>query len=163
MDYSQESFSFYPMLMFSFAGIVLYNYVSILDYMIHGVGKGKIKVSKGNATVDSTMGVVHLPNVKLPSLDWEVKLFKETDENSSVKDGLNNLDVVSSLDTIDCKVNGRTLICEFVYPEQLGVETIRGYVSSIFDDECYVFTVNRGEMIDYRSFANSFMLLLEDL
>ena len=119
-------------------------------------------MGKRNTTIDSTIGLIHLPSVKLPSLDWDVKLFSDS-KDSCIKDGLNKLDIVSSLDTIDCKVNGRTLICEFIYPEHLGVETIRGYISSIFDDECYVFTVDRGEMIDYRSFANDFMLLLEDL
>ena len=104
MECSQESYSLCSLFMVSFVGIIFYNYDTVLDFMIHGTGKGKVRISKGNTTVDSNMGTIHLPNIKLPSLDWEVKLFKDTDDNSSIKDGLNDLETVSSLNTMDCKI-----------------------------------------------------------
>ena len=162
MDYLKESFSFCSMFMVSFVGIIFYNSMNIFEFMIHGVGKGRVKISKRTAEVDTTIGNIVIPNVILPSLDWEVHLF-ETKGNEKIEDGINSLNVVSRVNTIECKVKGRTLLCEYIYPEELGSETIRGYISSIFDDECYVFTVKNGEMIDYRSFANKFMLQLEDL
>jgi hypothetical protein len=142
----------------------LYNYSSVLEFIINGSGKGIIRVngSKRNAVIDTTGGVLTIPSVKLPSLDWSVSLF-EYESTKHIKDGLNSLDIISDVNTIDCKIRGRTLLTEFVYPEDLGVEKIRGCISSIFDNECFVFTIEPGDMIDYRKYANQFMLLLEDL
>lgn len=155
-----EQSYFYEMFPLSILGLAMYNYSSLISFIINGTGKGVISISKRNIIVDTTIGQLSVPNVKLPSLDWEVHLFKSEHD---IKDGLNGLDNVKDIDTIRCNVNGSTLLCEFIYPEQLCVEEIRGYISSIFDDECFVFTVKRGEMIDYRKFANEFMLILEDL
>ena len=158
MDCEQSYFSVFMLV--SMTGVALYNYSTILSIIINGTGKGIIRTSKRNATLETTEGVLSIPSVKLPSLDWEVHLFEK---NCEIPDGLSSLDVVKSINTTPCLVKGRTLICEYIYPEQLGAETIRGYVSSIFDNECYVFTINKGEMIDYRKFANQFMLEIEDL
>ena len=159
MDCEQGYFSvIFPL---SMAGFALYNYSNIISFLLNGTGKGVINILKRNVTVDTTTGKVSIPSVKLPSMDWEVHLFNV--EESNVSDGMHSLKDVEEIDTLECKIRGRTLLCEIIYPEELGVNEIRGYISSIFDDECYVFTVKQGEMIDYRKFSNNFMLDLEDL
>ena len=142
----------------------LYNYSSVLNFIIHGSGKGIIRTtgSNRNAVVDTTNGVLVIPSVKLPSLDWTVSLF-DYETTKHIKDGLQSLDIMSNIDNLECKVKGRTLLCEYVYPEDIGAEKIRGCISSIFDNECYVFTVEKGNMINYKSYSNEFELQLQDL
>ena len=57
---------------------ILYNHSSVLNFIIHGSGKGIIRVnsSNRNAVVDTTGGSLVIPSVKLPSLDWSVNLFE---------------------------------------------------------------------------------------
>ena len=148
----------------SVLGYVLYNYSSILSFMIHGTGKGIIRQKKSstNAIVDTTDGCLYIPIAKLPCLDWNVQLFKP-ENTEHINDGPNNLEVVSNIDMINCKIKGRNLLCEFFYPEDLGSKRIRVCISSIFDNECYIFTVEGGNMIDYRKYIKELENHLEDL
>ena len=157
-----ELFSFCAMMPISVIGFMLWNYQYIIKSMTYGTDLGNVKFSRRSLEVATTQGQLSIPVMTLPSYDWNVGFF--VGDTSTVRDGINDYAVVENHDRIDCNIVRNKLICEYLYPEQVnGTSLVRGYVGSMFDGECYVFTVDNGGAIDYLQHANKLMLHLEDL
>ena len=158
-----EFFSFcslFPMTIISYA---VYNYQDVIDFFLYGPGVGRVILKSDNMTVETTSGDLRLPTLKLPSLDWEVRFFTKYVSKDDLKDGMNDLDSVVNIEHTKCKIYRRNLVCEYIYSNEFASSELRGCVVSVFDDSCYVFTVPKSGLIDYRKFCNDFMLQLEDL
>jgi len=155
-------FSFCTLMPVSVIGFALWHYETFIKCLVYHSTIGNVKFSKTSLEVESVQGKINVPCVKLPSYDWSVGFF--VDGAFGVKDGFNIWDVVEENNTLQCSIVRNNLICEYTYPNHInGKPTVRGYIGSVFDEECYVFTVENGEPIDYQKYCDELKLHLEDL
>ena len=137
----------------SITGALIWNYEILLKMFVYGSDLGNIKIGKKTINVVSTNGNINIPTLTLPSFDWTVGFFMEDIEH--IKDGMNDYDIIMDNRVLCCNILRNKLVCEYMYPEQVdGNKRVRGYIGSLFDQKCYVFTVDNDEPIDYRKFSN---------
>ena len=160
MDCEQSYFSFCSLLPFAIAGFALYFSDKIVELMITGVGKGRIRKVKKALMIDTDDGMLKLPTVKLPNMEWEVHTITQSGDSYKLNDGINKMNKVECISSIRCKLFRDILICENFYNELK--QDMRGFISSPFDDLCYVFTIKPGEVIDYRRYINEFLEEIEE-
>ena len=150
--------------LFPVAGVsyVAWNYEYVAKLLAYDSDLGIVKFGKDEVQVNTSMGRLRLPHLTLPSYDWTVGLF--VDDVTDVQDGFNSTQVIEENATRECMIYRNKLICEYTYPQQFnGRSRVRGYIGSIFDGECLVFTVKDGQPIDYQRYCNELMVHLEDL
>lgn len=122
---------------------------------------GVIKCRKGQLTVNTTSGLLRLPQVTLPSYDWDVHFF--TDKSGfKEQDGLHDSSVIDSFQNISAVVIRNILICEHLYPEDIGIG-VKCVINSPFDDVCYVRTLEPNKPIDYKSLCSEFTTKIEEM
>ena len=161
MDCQEEQsyFSFCALLPLAIGVLSFFNIDKILNLAINGVGVGKINKVKNTLSVKTSEGVIMFPNVKLPSFDWEMYF---TSEKIDVEDGTHDSTIVDDISMTRCPQFRDTIICEYLYSQDVGSEDIRGIITSHLDGLCYVFTVKKGEIIDYKKFIDQFLQQIED-
>ena len=159
MDCEQSYIGFCTLFPIIIGSIVFLKLDVLVDIAIHGVGIGKLKKVKKNITVDTSEGVLKLPTAKLPSLDWEMYFI---DEDTEVKDGINDLDAVENLKMTKCKQFRDLVLCEYIYSNDFREGDIKVIISSPLDDLCYVFTVKEGETINYKKNIEDFLKEIEE-
>lgn len=150
------------------AGYLLYNIVPITSYLFNlmtlNPGTGKVfsrthpKSKKKGIFVDTNVGRIKLPFIKLPSIDTEIYFF--TDENIIEKSELVNRNVFnekySFLETEKLKHYEMGIITDVLKPEDFkNKNRICGFVSSLFEDYIYVFTIENN-IIDYEKIFEDF-------
>lgn len=148
------------MVYFMCVGVLTYNYRTIVDLMIHGTGLGYVvKCKNGGFLTKTTMGTVRIPTVKVPSLEWELRFYPSLD----ISDGTyGNSDILKNRAFVPTRVSNTTLLCEYIYPSDIGPGDIKGCLISEFDDVCYVFTLDSSLPIDYNKYCNLFECELEN-
>mgnify|MGYP003628219148 CR=1 FL=1 len=145
-----------PVMVLSFAA---YNYQTILDIAVYGSRMGHLKYHRKAVTTATTSGVVRLPSITLPSLDWEMRFYNDI----LIKDGIYyNSDVVKGRRYIPCRIYKDILICEYIYPSDIAAGVVKGCLISPFDDTCCIFTLDDNQPIDYRKHCEEFSQVLEE-
>ena len=154
-------FSFCTVVPLSVISFLFWNYEFTLKMLAYGTQLGNVKFGKKSLEIDTTCGKFNIPTITLPSYDWSVGFFLEDIE---FEDGFQEWSVLENRRKLECHIVRNKLVCQYMYPNQVnGQSKIRGYVGSMFDGECYIFTVDEGKPIDYTKFCNELMLHLEDL
>ena len=157
-----EIFSFCTLFPISLIGTIFWNYEIFFKLLAYNPEIGNVRFTKTSLEVESVQGKLSVPCLTLPSYDWSVGFF--VDNMFDVEDGFNSWDIIEKNKVLPCRIIRNKLTCEYMYPNQVnGKSTVRGYIGSVFDGECYVFTVENGEPIDYQKHCNRLMLHLEDL
>lgn len=148
------------MVYFTCVGVLTYNYRTIVDLMVYGSGLGHVVRCKNSGFLTKTvMGTVRIPTVKLPSLEWELRFYPSL----GISDGTyGNSDVLTNRPFVPTRVSNTTLLCEYMYPSDIGPGKVKGCLISEFDDVCYVFTLDRSVPIDYNKYCNLFEQELEN-
>lgn len=122
---------------------------------------GMVKCRKGKLTVNTTSGLIRLPHVKLPSYDWDVHFF--TDKSVfNQQDGLHDSSVMDSFQKQSALVIRNILVCEHLYPEDIGTG-VKCVINSPFDNVCYVHSLEPNRPIDYRLLCNEFATKIEEM
>ena len=160
MECEQSYLSFCTLFPLAIAGCAFYFSDKIVELMLTGIGKGRIRKVKKTLMIDTDDGILKLPTVKLPNMEWEVHTITQSGDSYVLSDGVNCMSKVDYISTIRCKLFRDILICENIYNETK--DDLRGFISSPFDDMCYVFTIKPGEVIDYRSYVNEFLEQIEE-
>jgi hypothetical protein len=157
-----EVFSFCTLMPLSVISFMVWNYEFIIKSLTYGADIGNVRFTKRSLDVETTQGGLSIPVLTLPSYDWSVGFF--VDDSSTVTDGFNDWNVIEKHEVLNCNIVRNKLICEYMYPHQItGKLQVRGFVGSMFDSECYVFTVEKDQPIDYQKYCNELADHLEDL
>lgn len=159
MDCEQSYIGFCTFFPIIVGSIVFLKLDTLVDIALNGAGVGKLKKVKQNVTVDTSEGVLKLPTAKFPNMDWEMYFI---DEDSDIKDGINDVDAIVDLKMTRCKQFRDLVLCEYIYSTDLRKGDIKLVVSSPLDDLCYVFTVKEGEIIDYKKNIEDFLKEIEE-
>lgn len=122
---------------------------------------GILKCKKGKLTINTTSGPLRVAQVTLPSYDWDVHFFT-ADSGFNEQDGLHDSSVIDNHGSIPTKTVRNILVCEHLYPEDLG-KGVKCVMNSPFDDVCYVKTLEPRKPIDYRAIANEFEVQMEQM
>ena len=122
---------------------------------------GILKCRKGQLTINTTSGPLRLPQVAMPSYDWDVRFFT-SDSGFNQEDGLHDSNVIEGHRSVPAKMIRNILVCEYLYPEDLG-KGVKCVMNSPFDDVCYVKTLESRKPIDYRAIANDFEVQMEQM
>ena len=136
-----------------------YNYQTIFDIMVYGSRIGQIKNTRKKLTIDTMSGVVTIPSITLPSLDWDMRFYVNANMKVGMHDSVDVIDTDSKF--VQCKINKDILICEYLYPRNIANDIVQGCIISPFDDSCYIFTLNENTPIDYLKHCNEFNKHLE--
>ncbi len=159
-----EVFSFCTLMPISLVGMMLWHYETVVKCLVYNSGIGNVKFTKTSLEVESVQGKLSVPCLTLPSYDWSVGFFLDNDFVAN--DGVQSWDVIeqNKHQILPCRIVRNKLICQYMYPHQInGQSRVRGYIGSMFDGECYIFTVENGEPIDYQKYCNKLMVHIEDL
>jgi hypothetical protein len=122
---------------------------------------GIVKCKRGQLTVNTTSGVINLPNVTMPSYDWDVRFFTEK-SGFAEQNGVHCSSVLDNFTCLRANVTRNILICEYFYPEDIGKE-VKCVINSPFDDLCYVKSLQSGKPIDYKMLCDQFALEIEQM
>lgn len=123
---------------------------------------GIVKCRKGKLAVKtSNIGIITLPQIALPSYDWDVIFFTEK-SGFNEQDGLHDSSVIDNFRGIRPMMVRNMLICQYLYSDDLG-KGVKCVINSPFDDICYVRTLEAGEMINYRSYCDDFATKIEQM
>ncbi len=159
MECEQSYFTFCTLFPLAIGFFVFLKVDTLIDIALNGVGTGRLKKIKNSVTVQTTEGNMKVPTAKLPNLDWEVYLVNDDTE---VKDGMNDLDVINDANLVKCKQYRDLLMCEYLYSSDFKKGDIKVVISSPLDDLCYIFSVKEGEMIDYKKHIELFLEEIEE-
>ena len=159
MECEQSYISFCTLFPIIVGSIVFLKLDTLVDVALNGSGIGKLKKVKHNVTVDTSEGTLKIPTAKFPNMDWEMFFI---DEDTDVKDGVNDLDAIENLKTTKCKQYRDLVLCEYVYSTDLRKGDIKLVVSSPLDDLCYLSTIKEGEIIDYKKNIQEFLKEIEE-
>lgn len=148
------------MIYFMTVGVLTYNFRTIVDLMVYGSELGHIvKCKDGGFLTKTIMGMVRIPTVKLPSLEWELRFYPSLE----IPDGsYDNTDILKNHHFVPTTVSTTSLLCEYMYPSDIGPGDVKGCLISEFDDVCYVFTLDRSVPIDYNKYCTLFEHELEN-
>lgn len=160
MECEQSYFSLCATLPLVIGIVGLFKIDTIVDLLSIGVGVGKIKKTKSQLSVETTEGNIKLPNVKMPSFDWEMYYLNENYEE--LKDGQWTLSEMPDLDRTRCPQFRDLLIPEYIYAKDYKGGDLRCMIESQFDDLCYLFTIHKDDMINYSSMIETFLNVIEE-
>ena len=156
-------------------GFFVYNIVPITSYLFNlmtlSPGVGRVfsrthpKSKQKGVFVDTNIGRVKIPFVKLPSPDTEIYFF--VDEKVVEKRGLINRTVFNErykyLQTEPLKRYDLGIITDILKPTDFkNKKRICGFISSIFEDYIYLFVVE-DDIINYEKIFENFDDALLDL
>lgn len=149
-------------------GYLIYNIVPITTYLFNLAtlqpGTGKLfsrthpKSKKKGVFVDTNVGRVKVPFVKLPSPDTEIYFFN--DEKIIEKSELINRDIFnekySYLEKEGLKRYEMGIVTDILKPRDFkNKNRVCGFISSLFEDYIYVFVVEN-DMINYEKIFQNF-------
>ena len=159
MECEQSYFTFCTLFPFTLGLFGFLKLDTLIDIVINGAGVGRFRKTKKKLTIETTEGQLRIPTVKLPNLDWEMYFI---DENSDIEDGFHVVDDIEDLDKTKCKQYRDLLLCEYFYSSDYCSGDLKAVLSSPLDDWCYVFTVNEGDTIDYKTRIETFLTEIEN-
>ena len=159
MDCEQSYIGFCTLFPIIVGSIVFLKLDTLVDIALNGPGIGKLKKTKQNVTVDTSEGSLKIPTAKFPNMDWEMYFI---DEETDVKDGINDLDAIEDINLTRCKQFRDLVLCEYIYSTDLRKGDIKAVISSPLDDLCFVFTVKEGEIINYKKNIEDFLKEIEE-
>lgn len=149
-------------------GYLCYNIIPITSYLFNlmtlNPGTGRLfsrthpKSKQKGVFVDTNVGRIKMPFVKLPSPDIEIYFF--TDEKAVEKSELVKREVFNvkygHLEKESLKRYEMGIITDVLKPRDFKNKTrICGFISSLFEDNMYVFVVDN-KMIDYEEIFENF-------
>lgn len=150
------------------AGFMAYNIIPITSYLFNlmtlNPGTGRLfsrthpKSKKKGVFVDTNVGRIKLPFIKLPSPDTEIYFF--TDEKDIEKAELVDRNTFnerySHLGTESLKRYDLGVVTDVLKPRDFkNKKRICGFVSSLFEDYIYVFVIE-DKIIDYEKIFQDF-------
>ena len=120
---------------------------------------GRIRKTKVGLLTETTDGAVSIPSVKLPNLETEIQIL---DSSYQGRTGMVPVSEVLEHRGYRLKTVRDRAICEIMYPEDIGCNTVLYVcVMSQFEDDCLVTSVDMGEPIDYKKMLYNFCLNME--
>ena len=127
--------------------------------MVYGSDLGHAVKCKNGYVTQTTMGTIRTPMINLPSFEWELRFYTSL----GISDGTyDNTDVLANIPFVPTTVNNTSLLCEYMYPSDIGSGEVKGCLISEFDDVCYVFTLDSSVPIDYIRYCSLFEQELEN-
>lgn len=120
---------------------------------------GRIRKTKTGLFTNTTDGNVRIPDVKLPNLETEIHILNEGYEGRT---GMIPVSEVLEYRRNQLKTVRDRAICEFLYPEDIGCNSVLYVcVMSQFEEDCLVTAVEMGEPIDYKKMLYNYCLNME--
>ena len=160
MDCEQSYFSFCTLFPLTIGILSCIHADKLVDIALNGFGVGKFRKANRKLSVQTTYGDITVPYVKLPNMDWEMCFING---DVDVEDGFQSMEKIDKIDKTYCKRYRDLLICEYLYSTDYASGDVKAVIESVLDDYCYVFTIKQGEMIDYKTRIETFLVKIEEI
>lgn len=136
------------------------NFDSVLHAFSYGVGVTVLRKNKKKVYAKTNAGTIIVPSVELPN--YESRLSLILDGNIDLESGFVHHTSLDLYNMLYMRCTKDRALVEYLYPEDLKLDKVYVCVENEFEEEVYIQSFEKGQVIDYKGAIRNYMELVEE-